>query len=106
MNIDRVSQNLASGAYGVRGKRAGETGGPNGPVDGSGVEPAATAAPSADGLTLSEQGRSLSRAQAAVRAAPDVRDALVERLRQQVQSGTYQTKDEDIARMLAEGANE
>jgi flagellar biosynthesis anti-sigma factor FlgM len=102
VNIDRVSQNLASGAYGLRGKRTGEA------ADPSGVDQAARreAPASGDGLSLSEQGRSLSRAQAAVRAAPDVREALVERLRQQVQSGTYQPKDEEIARLLAEGANE
>jgi flagellar biosynthesis anti-sigma factor FlgM len=101
VNIDRVSQNLASGAYGARAKRTGETGASNG-VDAS----ESGGARSADGLSLSSEGRALSRAQAAVRAAPDVREQLVERLRQQVQSGNYVTKDVEIARLLAEGANE
>ena len=105
MNIDRVNQNLASGAYGLRGRRAGEAGAPG---EASGVEPASkgASAPSSDGLSLSSQGLALSRAQGAVRAAPDVREELVQRLKQQVQNGTYQTHDEDIARLLAEGANE
>jgi flagellar biosynthesis anti-sigma factor FlgM len=101
VNIDRVSQNLASGAYGLRGKRTNEAGDPSG-VD----SPAASSAPSADALSLSSEGRALARAQSAVRAAPDVREALVERLRQEVQSGRYVTKDVEIARLLAEGANE
>lgn len=102
VDINRVSQNLASGAYGLRGKRAGSTG------DAAAAEQSNAPPPgsSADGLSLSSEGRALSRAQAAARAAPDVREQLVERLRQEVQSGRYVTRDAEIARLLAEGANE
>jgi flagellar biosynthesis anti-sigma factor FlgM len=100
MNIDRLSQNLASGAYGARSKRTGEAG-PSQGAEGS----ESSSARSADGLSLSSEGRALSRAQSAVRAAPEVREQLVERLRQEVQSGRYVTKDAEIARLLAEGAN-
>lgn len=102
MNIDRLSQNLATGAYGTaRGKRTGEAGAGRAADGGD-----SAASRSADGLSLSSEGRALSRAHAAVRAAPDVREQLVERLRQEVQSGRYVTKDAEIARLLAEGANE
>jgi flagellar biosynthesis anti-sigma factor FlgM len=101
VNIDRVSQNLANGAYGLRGKRSQETGESGGVGSSSGSRKA----PSADGLSLSSEGKALGRAQSAVRAAPDVREQLVERLRQEVQSGRYVTKDVEIARLLAEGAN-
>lgn len=105
MNIDRVNQNLANGAYGLRGRRTGGAADPS-VADPSGSSVGSSAAPSADGLSLSSEGRSISRAQAAVRASPDVRQQLVERLHQEVQSGRYVTKDEAIAQLLAEGANQ
>jgi flagellar biosynthesis anti-sigma factor FlgM len=51
-------------------------------------------------VQLSEEARAIARAEAAARSAPDVREELVNELRQQVRSGTYQTKDEQVARRL------
>ena len=101
MNIDRLNQNLASSAYGLRGKRAGEAGA-------AGDAPAADGTPSAgaapvDGVEVSAEGRLLQRANAAVRAAPDVRADLVQKLHDQVQSGAYLPNDEAVAQALTDG---
>jgi negative regulator of flagellin synthesis FlgM len=101
MNIDRVNQNLAAGAYGAKragrtdkGKESGEAtsaGGASGPAQGDGVE-------------LSDQARFVARVNAAVQGAPEVRERLVAELRQRIQDGSYQIDDAAVAqRLLAEG---
>ena len=98
MNIDRVNQNLASGASGKRTGRAGDAGGDaasTGGVSGAGAK--------SDGVLLSDQARAVARAQAATRAAPDVREQLVAELREQIRNGTYQIDDEAIVNRILEG---
>jgi negative regulator of flagellin synthesis FlgM len=101
MNIDRLNQNLASGAYGKRAGRAGEAGAAAGGSSSTGG--ASGAAAKSDGVLLSDQARAVARAQAAVRAAPDVREQLVAELREQIQNGTYQIDDEAIVNRILEG---
>lgn len=102
MNIDRVNQNAASGVYGKRTNRAGEVGAAGAPGAAGGAPAARTRGRSAraDGVLLSDQARAIARAETAARSAPDVREELVAELRQQVRSGTYQIKDEQVARRL------
>jgi negative regulator of flagellin synthesis FlgM len=96
MNIDRVNQNLASGAYSKRTGRAGDAGSAGG---------ASAAGAKSDGILLSDQARAVARAQAAVRAAPDVREQLVAELREQIQNGTYRIDDEAIVNRILEGSS-
>src|SRR5262249_25722450 len=101
MNIDRVNQNLAAGAYGARRAKASDKG-----KDASAASAAAGAAgPSpSDGVELSDQARFVARVSAAVKGAPEVRESLVAELRQRVQAGSYKVDDEALAkRLLAEG---
>src|SRR5688500_15093367 len=100
MNIDRLNQNLASGAYGTRTGRAGDAGATAGASSTGG---AAGAAAKSDGVLLSDQARAVARAQAAVRAAPDVREQLVAELREQIKNGTYQIDDEAVVSRILEG---
>ncbi len=102
MNIDRVSHNLANGAYGVRSNRAGDAGqvfdstvavAKDVPSSGTGSAPI-------DNVTLSDQARALSRVRMAAHSAPDVREQLVKQLRSQVQDGRYQVEDEQVAARL------
>lgn len=55
-----------------------------------------------DSVTLSERAAALQRARRAAKAAPDVRAARVEELRQQVASGTYVVDPDALARSLLE----
>lgn len=57
--------------------------------------PAAT-----DSAGITENARELSRARAAVEAAPDTRDERVRALRQQIANGTYQPDAKEIAREM------
>src|SRR5438132_8226389 len=101
MNIDRVNQNLAAGAYGA--KRAGKSDKAKDAGEASSAGGAAGASLN-DGVELSDQARFVARVNAAVRTAPDVRENLVAELRQRVQDGTYQVDDAAVAeRLLAEG---
>jgi negative regulator of flagellin synthesis FlgM len=97
MNIDRVNQNAAQGAYGKRTNRTGDVGAA------SGARPTSRArgagAPT-DGVQLSDEARAIARAETAARAAPEVREELVAELKQRIQSGTYKIQDEQIARRL------
>ena len=99
MNIDRLNQNLASSAYGLRGKRAGEAAAA-GEVSSAAESAAGEGAVRADGVELSDEARLLQRAAAAVNAAPDVREDVVERLQSQVQRGQYTPNDQAVARAL------
>src|SRR5438445_13880182 len=98
MNIERVNQNLAAGAYGAkRAKGSGAARGAGPPADAA--EAAAGAPPSAgDGVELSDQARFVGRATQAARKAPDVREGLVADLRQKVQDGSYVVDDEAVAK--------
>lgn len=101
MDINRINQNRAAGAYGPRRtNRSGDT------PDAEGTARSASDAPGAgDGVQLSDQAQVLSRASAVARAAPDVRVALVDQLRNSIQSGRYQIDDAAIAqKMLEDGA--
>ena len=100
MNIDRLNQNLASGAYGKRTGRAGDASATGASSSAGG---AAGAAAKSDGVLLSDQARAVARAQAAVRAAPDVREQLVAELREQIRNGTYQIDDEAVVQRILEG---
>lgn len=101
MNIDRVNQNLASGAYGRRAGKAGEAG--RSEEGGASTRSSGSkgAAP-ADGVELSGRARSIQRAEAAVRAAPDVRENVVAELKQRIDNGQYTIDDPAIARRLLE----
>jgi negative regulator of flagellin synthesis FlgM len=97
MNIDRVNQNLAAGAYGARRAKGTEKG-----KDGSETSSArgASSASQGDGVELSDQARFAARVNAAVKGAPDVRESLVAELRQRLQDGTYKVDDGELARRL------
>ena len=101
MNIDRLNQNLAGGAYGKRTGRAGDASAAGGSSSSAGG--AAAAGAKSDGVLLSDQARAVARAQAAVRSAPDVREQLVNELREQIQNGTYRIDDEAIVNRILEG---
>lgn len=100
MNIDPLNQNRAAGAYGPRAARTGET--TNADRGANRADGSANAG-RADGVEVSEQARSVQRAEAAVRSAPDVREELVADLRSHVQDGSYEPKDEQVARRLIRG---
>lgn len=100
MNIDRLNQNLASGAYTKRTGRAGDAG-----SAGASSASGRSAGAKSDGILLSDQARAVARAQAAVRAAPDVREQLVAELREQIQNGTYQIDDEAVVNRILEGSS-
>ena len=97
MNIDRVNQNLAAGAYGAR--RASRTDKGKEGSEASSAGGASSASPN-DGVELSDQARLAARVNAAVRGAPDVREALVADLRQRIQDGSYRVDDGELARRL------
>jgi flagellar biosynthesis anti-sigma factor FlgM len=98
MSIDRVNQNIASGAYAKRTGRAGDAS-----SAGASSAAAGSAGAKADGVLLSDQARAVARAQAAVRSAPDVREQLVSELREQIRNGTYRIDDEAIVNRILEG---
>ena len=104
MNIDRLNQNLASSAYGLRGKRAGEAAAA-GEAPASADAAAGSGAARTDGVEVSAEGRLLQRAASAVKTAPDVRTELVQQLQAQVQSGQYAPNDEAVAQALIGGGS-
>ena len=55
-----------------------------------------------DKLELSPLARDMQVAQAAVKAAPDTRADRVAQLKAQVQNGTYNVSDDDLAKKMAE----
>lgn len=98
MNINRIPQDLLR-LYGGRSQGVGGGGDAAGASGSGNVDDAATTA-RGDGLVLSEGAAALGRAITVARSAPDIREALVSELRQQVLSGTYQHADEAVARRL------
>jgi len=76
-----------------------------GRVDGRGAADGKTT--SGDGVSVSGDAKLLSAGYEAARKAPDVREDLVARLKEQVASGQYQTDSRSIAeRMLREDAED
>lgn len=65
-----------------------------------GAAPAGTAP--TDSVEISGRARELARARQAAEAAPDVRAELVARIKQQVESGTYEVSADLVARALLE----
>ena len=63
------------------------------------TESAEAAAPAAQ-VELSSQAQALASAKAAVDAAPETRDALVAKLKSQVDAGTYKVSGKDIAEQM------
>lgn len=57
-----------------------------------------------DQLQFSNLGKDISAAQAAISAAPDVREELVASIRSRVQSGTYSVDNETFAEKLLQKA--
>jgi negative regulator of flagellin synthesis FlgM len=102
MNIDRVNQNLAAGAYGAkRSSRSGDAA--RAAEQGADLQSSGGAA-STDGIDLSDQARLVSRATTAARNAPDVREQVVSELRQRIQDGSYQIDDQAVAQKLLDEA--
>lgn len=56
----------------------------------------------ADSLEISRTGRDMQVAKAAVAAAPDVREDRIAELKAQIEDGTYEVSDEDLADKLLE----
>lgn len=59
-----------------------------------------TGASSAATATFSARAQEISRAKAAVNAAPDTRDDLVNSIKDRVDAGTYNPSSDDIAEMM------
>jgi flagellar biosynthesis anti-sigma factor FlgM len=99
MNIDRIQSELIR-LYGGRpqGVRGG-TARPAGESAAGGAPDAATA-PRADGVVLSDRAGAVARLFGVVQSLPDVREELVAELREAVQSGSYEPRDEEVARRL------
>jgi len=57
----------------------------------------AAPAPQQDRVALSQQGQSIAEAQRAITAIPDVRESLVERIRNDLQSGAYVVDNQKAA---------
>lgn len=57
-----------------------------------------------DEVTVSDRGRELQRVNEFIRNVPDVRQNLVDSLRQQVRQGSYQVPDEALAQKLLLGS--
>lgn len=83
-----ISQARLTGATSVEGARA------------TGAARSSEGAAGRDQLTLSDQARLLSRAQAALAEQPDVRAEKVEPLKHAVESGAYQVPVHQLARRL------
>ena len=99
MNVDRVNQQLASGAYGRRTNRAGAAGA----SDAAQAAGARAESSTGDALELSGEAQLIQRAETAVRNAPDVREQVVAQLRQRIQDGSYAVDDQAVAAKLIEG---
>lgn len=99
MNIDRLNQNLASGAYGRRAGRAGESSAAR-DADAPKRAEGAARSDAGDAVQVSDQARFVQRASRAVNNAPDVRETVVADLRERIQTGAYQVDDVAIARRL------
>jgi flagellar biosynthesis anti-sigma factor FlgM len=56
-----------------------------------------------DETTLSEEARLLQRVRQAINEGPEVREDLIEALRQKIQAGTYQIDDEALINALLGG---
>ena len=97
MNVDRIQSELIR-LYGGRSQnvRSGSSNPAPGPVT-AGADVGST---DADSVALSDRATSIARLFGVVKAAPDVREALVTQLREQVRAGTYQPNDRAVAGRL------
>ena len=68
--------------------------------DGSATEYSSSTAAAADSVVLSNLARDLPRARAAARAAPDGKSERVNKLKGQIQDGSYQVNVEGLAKRL------
>jgi flagellar biosynthesis anti-sigma factor FlgM len=97
MNVDRIQSQLIR-LYGGRSQnvRGGSAKSAPGPLT-TGVDAGST---DADSVALSDRASSIARLFGVAKGAPDVREALVTQLREQVRSGAYQPNDQAVARRL------
>jgi negative regulator of flagellin synthesis FlgM len=65
--------------------------------EGKPAEAAPTSSPQQDRVALSHQGQSIAEAQRAITAIPDVRESLVDRIRNDLQSGAYVVDNQKAA---------
>ena len=56
-----------------------------------------------DRVELSIRGREIQNLEALIRSTPDVRDAVVERVRRSIDNGTYNIKAEQVAEKILGG---
>jgi len=63
-------------------------------------EPAAASRPQHDQLTISDRARELYMAREAMKGVPEVREDVVQSLRDQIQAGTYQVPQEKLIERL------
>ena len=92
INASRVAQQVAQ-LYSQRSQAE---------EDGSAANGRTDSTPTRDEVQLSEEARSLQRLAAATAQVPDVDEARVEALRQQVEAGTYEVPVEALVNKLLE----
>jgi flagellar biosynthesis anti-sigma factor FlgM len=93
MRITGEQSDLASRVNSVKGTAA-----PSASTHGH--EETGASASSAATATFSPRAQEISRAKAAVKAAPETQDALVKSIKDRVDSGTYNPSSDDIAEMM------
>jgi flagellar biosynthesis anti-sigma factor FlgM len=97
MNVDRIQSELIR-LYGGRSQNV--RGGSSNPTPGPLTAGGDVGSTDADSVALSERASSIARLFGVAKAAPDVREALVTQLREQVRAGTYQPNDQAVAGRL------
>lgn len=88
MKIDRLGTKGLTGPYKAV------------PADASNSAPAAAAAPRPDQATFSKEAREAGRLRSKLRATPEVRMDLVERIKAEVEAGTYNVAPQAVAEKL------
>ncbi len=97
MNIDRL-QSEAARLYASRAQQSRGNSSTRRPGESEGTD--ASSAPRADEFEMSQGASMIRQMTSAASAAPDVRVALVNELRSQVQAGTYRPNDQAVVRNL------
>ena len=97
MNVDRIQSELIR-LYGGRSQNV--RGGNAKPASEPLTAGAEAGSADADSVALSDRASSIARLFGVAKGAPDVREALVTQLREQVRSGAYQPNDQAVARRL------
>jgi flagellar biosynthesis anti-sigma factor FlgM len=100
VNIERLNQNQALGAYAKSTRRAGESSATGGSSESTRTEETPPAKSTGDDVSISAQALLRARATRAAHESPDVREELVDEIRGRVQSGTYEIDDEKIAKAM------